>query len=91
MFHADFAKYLGLDLRAGVLEKTQGIGGSTDTWVHQLCLYVPGGPATIHAAFKENLPCAGLLGMNGFFEHFMITFIHSALHCEIQRIEHNQA
>ena len=45
----------------------------------------------IHAAFKEKLPCAGLLGMNGFFDHFLVTFIHPALTCEIHRIEENQA
>jgi hypothetical protein len=90
MFHADFARHLGLDVTAGSLEKTQGIGGLTDSWVHEVFLYVPGGPVRIHAAFKENLPVAGLLGMNGFFEHFMVTFLHVALSCEIERIVHQQ-
>jgi hypothetical protein len=56
-----------------------------------VCLYLPGGPVNIQAAFKENLPCAGLLGMNGFFEYFTVSFIFSALHCEIERIVENQA
>jgi hypothetical protein len=88
MFHAQIGSYLGLDIHSGQLERTQGIGGSTDTWIHEVCLYVPGGPVKIHAAFKDDLPVAGLLGMNGFFEHFHITFLHSALHCEIERIQH---
>jgi len=88
MFHADIGKFLGLDIRAGDLETTHGIQGSAETWVHSVCLYLPGGPVKIHAAFMEGLPVAGLLGMNGFFEHFMVQFIHSALHCEIERIAH---
>jgi hypothetical protein len=91
MFHADFARHLGLDLKAGHLESTQGIGGSADAWVHQVCLYIPGGPVNIHASFKEGLPVAGLLGMNGFFEHYTVNFIHSALHCAIERVVLNQA
>jgi hypothetical protein len=90
MFHADIGKHLGLDICSGHLESTQGIGGSTDVWVHQICLYLPGGAVNVHAAFKENLPVAGLLGMNGFFEHFTVTFIHAAQHCAIERIVINQ-
>jgi hypothetical protein len=91
MFHSDFAKHIGLDLKAGALEQTQGIGGSTDSWLHEVFLYVPGGPVKIHASFKEGLPVAGLLGMNGFFEHFIVTFMHPALACEIERIVQHQA
>lgn len=91
MFHADIGRHLGLDIRSGDLETTQGIGGPTESWVHKVALYVPGGPITIHASFKEGLPVAGLLGMNGFFENFLITFIQPGLLCEIERIAHNQA
>ena len=91
IFHADIGRHLGLDIQSGQLETTQGIGGSTDTWVHEVFLYVPGGPVKIHAGFKENLPIGGLLGMNGFFEYFIVQFIHSALHCEIDRIQEGQA
>lgn len=91
MFHADIGRHLGLDIQSGDLEKTQGISGSSDTWIHPVRLYVPGGPIDIHAGFKENLPVAGLLGMNGFFENFVVTFIQPALSCEIERIAKNQA
>lgn len=87
MFHADIGRFLGLDIRAGQLERTLGIGGSEESWIHRIRLYIPGGAVDIHASFKENLPVAGLLGMNGFFEHFMVTFIQSALTCEIERIQ----
>ncbi len=42
----------------------------------------------ITAGFKENLPLAGLLGMQGFFEDFVITFDQNALACDLQRIAH---
>jgi hypothetical protein len=55
------------------MEEIVGIGGEETTSLHELALYIPGGQVTIKAAFKENLPVAGLLGMNGFL-HFRITF-----------------
>jgi hypothetical protein len=74
IFHADFAQFLGIDLNACPMEEIVGIGGEEATYLHELALYIPGGQVTIQAAFKENLPVAGLLGMNGFFEHFRVTF-----------------
>jgi hypothetical protein len=86
MFHADIGRFLGLDVQKGDCEKTQGIAGSSDTWIHPVRLYVPGGPIDIHAAFKEGLPLGGLLGMNGFFDHFLVNFSYPLLTCEIVRI-----
>lgn len=91
MFHADIGRHIGLDIQKGDQEKTQGIGGSEDTWIHPVRLYVPGGPIDIYAAFKEGLPVAGLLGMTGFFDHFTVMFIYPALACEIHRIAEDQA
>lgn len=91
LFHADIGRHLGLDIQKGDYEKTQGIGGATDSWVHPVRLYAFGAPHEIHAGFKENLPIAGILGMNGFFDHFLVTFVHPALVCEIERIQQNQA
>jgi hypothetical protein len=59
-----------VDLAAGELEMTQGIGGSESTYLHEIALYIPGRPVKITAAFKDRLPVAGLLGMHGFFESF---------------------
>lgn len=91
VFHADIGRHLGIDIQKGDYEQTQGIGGATDVWIHPIRLYVPGGPIDIHAGFKEGLPVAGLLGMNGFFDHYIVTFVQPALHCEIERIVTNQA
>ncbi len=85
MFHADIGRYLGLDIQSGDLEMTNGIGGSSASWVHPLRLYVPGGPVDIHASFKEGLPIAGLLGMNGFSEYFVVTFTQGSLQCDLER------
>jgi hypothetical protein len=65
---------------------TQGIGGYEDTFLHELMLYVPGGPMVITAGFKERLPVAGLLGMAGFFEHFNITFNAAGQFCTLERL-----
>lgn len=88
LFHASIAAYLGLDLKAGTLEMTGGIGGLEETWLHSVALYIPGGPITITAAFKENLPLGGLLGMTGFFDQFNVTFDAAAQQCVLERIYH---
>ena len=86
MFHSDIGRFLGLDIASGEKEITQGIGGLSDTYLHDIALYIPGGLVTIKAAFKDDLPIAALLGMNGFFEHFVVTFNQNALMCEIERV-----
>jgi len=86
LFHADIARNLGLDLKAGVREITSGIGGQEETWLHEIMLYIPGGPVKITAGFKEKLPVAGLLGIRGFFEHFHIAFDSAAKECHLERV-----
>jgi hypothetical protein len=86
LFHASLATYLGIDVKTGVREVTNGIGGQEEVWLHDVMLYVPGGPVRIRAGFKENLPVGGLLGTVGFFEHFDITFEAIARQCVLDRI-----
>jgi len=86
MFHADFANPLGIDLAKCQIEKTRGIGGDEVTYLHDIKLFIPGGPVVTKAAFKEKLPIAGLLGMSGFFEHFRVTFYGAARQCTLDRI-----
>jgi len=40
----------------------------------------------IRAGFSDELPIAGILGMNGFFEHFRVIFDPTAQRCELERI-----
>jgi hypothetical protein len=89
LFHASIATYLGLAIKSGVMENCNGIGGQQRTWVHDVALYIPGGTVVIKAGFTETLPVAGLLGMNGFFEHFSITFDPAKLECELKRAFRN--
>ena len=89
LFHASFAAAIGVDLKAGEMEILNGIGGPETTWLHEITLYVYGGPVKIRAGFKESLPLAALLGMNGFFEHFNVTFEGAAKRCILDRIRVN--
>ena len=74
LFHSDFANFLGIDYKSCPTEIILGVGGNENIYLYDLSLYIPGGPAIVKAGFKEGLPIAGLLGMNGFFEHFKVTF-----------------
>jgi hypothetical protein len=86
VFHGDIGRLLGLDIRTGVCENAHGIGGLTDTYLHDISLHLPGGPVTVKAAFKDDLPVAALLGMNGFFEHHIVTFDSAELACNVERV-----
>ena len=86
MFHASIGRYIGLDIEKGEVEDTAGITGDARTYLHDVTLYLPGGPLIIRAAFSEELPTAGLLGMNGFFEHFKVTFDPTAQRCALERV-----
>jgi Aspartyl protease len=86
LLHSDFASHLGLDVKSGEVEITQGIGGSEATYLHEIALYLPGGPVTTKVGFKDKLPVAGLLGMSGFFEFFKVSFDPDTLICELDRI-----
>lgn len=86
IFHADIGRFLGIDIHSGIKDTTQGIAGPSDLYLHDVRLYVPGGPVVIKAGFKEGLSIAGLLGMDGFFEHFVVTFRYTALECELERV-----
>ena len=87
VFHFSIGAHIGLDLKSGELERTMGISGvPSDTYLHDILLYVPGGPVRIRAAFCDNLPLGGLLGMDGFFSNFRLTFDPTAKHCELERV-----
>jgi hypothetical protein len=90
MFHAEIGRHIGLDIQAGRSEQTIGIQGAAKAYMHEIALFVPGGPIHIEAGFMENLAVSGLLGMNGFFEHFIVKFDSSELTLEIDRIHQVQ-
>lgn len=86
VFDWKIAESLGIERSACVPQPITGIGGSDTAYLHPIQLYVPGGPVLIQAAFKERLPLLGLLGMNGFFEHFRVTFDAEEKAVELTRI-----
>lgn len=74
MFQSSLASALGLEVTSGFPSVRMGIGGRSEVWVHSIALFVGEHVLQVNAAFAETLPVAGLLGRNGFFEHFKITF-----------------
>jgi len=86
-FHSSIGQQIGLDIKRGRLEEIMGINGTGNrSYLHDIALYVPGGPVQITAAFSDELPLAGLLGMEGFFEYFRVTFDPTAKQCELKRL-----
>ena len=88
IFHAAIGRAIGLEIEKGKIIKTQGIARETSIYMHDVHLYAPGGIIELCAGFSDQLPVAGLLGMNGFFSHFKVTFNPTALRCELERLYH---
>ena len=86
IFHASIGKALGFEIEKGIPEDTLGVNGPSRVYVHDVTLYAPGGMVVIRAGFSNELPIAGLLGMNGFFEHFRVIFDPTAQRCELERL-----
>jgi hypothetical protein len=70
LFHSDLAANLGIDPKSCQTEITVGIGGHEKTFLHQLTLYIPGGPVTIKAGFKDETPGCWLAGDEWIFRTF---------------------
>jgi hypothetical protein len=86
IFHTDIGKAIGLDVDKGKTEDTIGVSGQKSTlYLHDINLHTPAGVVAITAGFSADLPCAGLLGMEGFFQHFKVIFEPAMKHCEIER------
>lgn len=87
IFHSGVGVSIGLEIEKGEEDATIGVSGvPTKSWLHDISLYAPGGIIAIRAAFVHDLPVAGVLGMNGFFDHFRITFDPTAQGCELERL-----
>jgi hypothetical protein len=88
LFHASIGRSIGLELEIekGEMAETQGVAGPSAIFLHDICLYAPGGIIATRAGFSDALPIAGLLGMAGFFENFKVMFDSTALRCELERI-----
>jgi hypothetical protein len=77
LFHADIARAVGIkDITTGVLKTSGGVvgGAQMQTYGHEVRLIVGSDNFKIEAYFAENLPIAALLGRNGFFDKYIVTF-----------------
>lgn len=86
IFHAGIGRSIGLEIEKGIVEETLGISGISRTYLHDISLFAPGGILSIRAGFSEDLPIAGFLGMNGFFDHFRVVFDPTGQRCERERL-----
>ncbi len=86
IFHGSLGRFIGLDIEKGTVEETQGVNGICRTYLHDIALHAPGGIISCRAGFSDDLPIAGLLGMNGFFDHFKVVFDPTGQRCELERI-----
>jgi hypothetical protein len=93
LFHADFLKPLGLNLKDGIEDSLGGVGRQVfiPVYYHDISIRVGvDWRIGVRAGFSEELSIAGLLGRLGFFDAFRVTFDHS-VHpptFEIDKIEH---
>ncbi len=93
LFHADFLKPFGLNLRDGIEDSLGGVGrqSSIRVYYHDISiLFGVDWNIGVWAGFSAELSIAGLLGRLGFFDGFRVTFDHS-VHppvFEIDKIEH---
>lgn len=86
IFHAGIGRAVGLEIEKGEMVFTNGINGQARLYLHDISLYAPGGIIFTRAGFSDELPIAGLLGIEGFFQNFKITFDPTALRVELERL-----
>lgn len=90
LFHASIGEALGIEVQKGIEVPFGGvIGGSTGRiYYHEIRLLAVGEWVEITAGFSYELSYLGLLGRNGFFDNFIVTFDHTTHppNFEMQRI-----
>ena len=76
VFHADYAKALGIDLRSGKkVNLVVGDGSKIETFVHKIPVRFAGKEFTAEISFSPSLGIGtNILGMKSFFDEFRICF-----------------
>jgi hypothetical protein len=92
MFKADLADYLGIRLEEGEKSEVGGIiSGCIDPmYFHKVTLFVEEHwNFPIRAAFVRKLSVPGILGRDGFFDHFLVQFDQSCKppYVQLEKIE----
>jgi len=87
IFHGDIGRAIGLKITEGVLHKFTGIeGGMLESYLHKVKIRVVGYSRSIEviAGFSESAGVGAILGQEGFFDAFKITFQRSKNRIEIE-------
>ena len=82
LFKASVGGYLGIDVANGIESTIYGIshGMSEPVYFHRVRVFVEADwVIDVMAGFVKKLSVAGILGRNGFFDHFKVNFDHSAI------------
>ncbi len=77
VFHADIADYLGITLTKGKSMRITGIGGdSINGYLHPVEIRVGKNLVKTSIIFSRHIPdnATAVLGNQGFFDHFCVTF-----------------
>jgi hypothetical protein len=77
LFHADIAAAAGIKkFRTGKYLTTGGIvtGATLDLYAHDVRLHIGADSFKITGYFSDRLPISALLGRNGFFNNYIVTF-----------------
>jgi hypothetical protein len=77
LFHSDVAKAVGIeDFKTGAQSATGGVvaGSSMRLYAHEIRLHIGSDNFKITGYFSDQLPIPCLLGRNGFFDKYIVTF-----------------
>lgn len=86
LFHSDIGKLIGVDVESGSELAFQGVSGSkAAAYLHRVSLTVRGmSSISLEVGFTDSMAVGtGLLGQQGFFEHFHINFQLADKHFEV--------
>jgi hypothetical protein len=76
LFHSDVGKMIGIDMESGSELVFQGVSGARETaYMHRVNLAVGSSSISLHVGFTDSMAVGtGILGQQGFFEQFQISF-----------------
>ncbi|MFD5536665.1 aspartyl protease family protein [Streptomyces sp. NPDC127079] len=87
VFDVEIAIALGLNLKAGEAADIVTVMGGVETvYFHPITITVGGTRIETRVAFRERASDYGVVGQNGFFDHFIISFDRQAEELEIKRL-----
>ena len=92
-FHANIGRSIGLKIESGAKGDFGGVvpGAKSTAYFHNITLFIGSESIRVRAGFSDDIAVAGLLGRNGFFDNFIVTFDQSAVPptFELKRISKN--